>query len=163
MGTTVSMLFVLLLAVTASTSPSNVNDILDGMLDKPMKEIFKSFHYLYKKNYELNSQEALSRYRIFKINNEWIKNENEKLGKKIYGITEFSDLTHEEFIENYLMKPGQFEENLEELTEETRFLSETIYHEHNHVHHHYNFNTDLLSKMILIQLSKKKTNQQCTL
>jgi hypothetical protein len=33
----------------------------------------------------------------------WIKKENKKLGREIYGITKFLDLTKKEFIEKYLI------------------------------------------------------------
>merc|ERR1712151_1436056 len=137
MGPILSILFVLFLGVTSTTF---VNDLLDSMADKKNKEIFQTFHYLHEKTYEINSEEGLKRYRIFKRNNEWIKNENAKLGEKIYGITEYTDLTNEEFVEQYLMKPDEFEEGVNELSKEgdensTRFLTEK--HEHTHIHHHY--------------------------
>merc|ERR1712032_1473042 len=93
------------LMLSAITAHSSINKVLDEMADRPHKEIFTAFHNLHKKTYSLNSQEGLYRYRIFKENIAWIKSENAKLGKVLYGITQFSDMTHEEFVEKTLLKP----------------------------------------------------------
>jgi len=62
---------------------------------------------------------------IFKSNMEWCKEENRKLGKVVYGITQFSDMTHEEFKETQLLKPEQFQQGLNEMQKKsTRFLGE---------------------------------------
>merc|ERR1712032_1482539 len=142
MGLTIlSVIFVLFLYTSASNT--FVNDLLDSMNDSPKKEIFQTFHYLHSKEYELNSEEGLKRYRIFKRNLQWIKNENAKLHQTVYGITQFSDMTHEEFVDNVLMKPETLEEGLKELEEDNlRFLkeetkNEDVHHVHEHVHHHY--------------------------
>jgi C1A family cysteine protease len=66
----------------------------------------------------------------------WIKNENEKLGKKTYGITEFIDMTHEEFVEKMLMKPEHFEREIENMKEKSlRFLHESNEDHHDDDHH----------------------------
>merc|ERR1711957_348138 len=117
-----SIFFILFLRVTASNT--FVNDLLDSMAGSQNKEIFQTFHYLHQKEYEMGSEEGLTRYRNFKTNLQWNKAENEKLGETVYGITEFSDLTHEEFVENYLLKTGQFEEDLAEITGEKNLRSE---------------------------------------
>merc|ERR1712032_222719 len=89
----------------------------------------------------------------FKENLKWIKAENKRLGKRVYGITQFLDLTHEEFKEKHLMKPGMFEAHKESFLKEMldknpRFLQEEKeeekseeVHYHHHVHHHYNADT----------------------
>merc|ERR1712032_599364 len=136
-----NILFVLFLFTT--TSNTFVNDLLDSMEDNPEKEIFQTFHYLHSKEYELNSEEGLKRYRIFKRNLQWIKEENAKLDQTVYGITQFTDMTHDEFVDTVLMKPETLEEGLKELEEENlRFLkeetkNEDVHHVHEHVHHHY--------------------------
>lgn len=90
--------------IKAILSSTDVNTILDAMADKPKKDVFKVFHYLHKKEYKLESEEGLKRYRIFKENLNWIKAKNAELGKEVYGITKFMDLTHEEFKNTYLIK-----------------------------------------------------------
>merc|ERR1711934_833783 len=133
----------LALMLNAITARSTINNVLDEMADRPSKEIFTAFHHLHKKTYSLNSQEALNRYRIFKDNVAWIKAENNKLGKELYGITQFTDMTHKEFVEKTLLKPEQFREGMEKLIKEPlRFLgeketeTEKVVH-HYHEHHHY--------------------------
>jgi len=42
-------------------------------MDKPAKDVFKAYHIVYSRNYELNSEEALKRYKNFKLNLEHIK------------------------------------------------------------------------------------------
>ena len=94
------------------TKMDGVNYILDTMEGKPQKEIFKTFHYLHEKKYKLNSEEGLKRYRIFKQNVAWANEENARLGKIIYRITKFMDLTHEEFVEQMLLKPEAMKKNM---------------------------------------------------
>ena len=100
-------LAIIVTLIKAILSSTNVNSILDAMVDKPKKEIFKVFHYLHKKEYKLESEEGLKRYRIFKENLKWINAKNAELGKQVYGMTQFIDLTHEEFKNSYLMKVNE--------------------------------------------------------
>jgi hypothetical protein len=115
-------------------STSGVNSFLDQMKGKPHKEIFKSYHYLYEKKYQINSQEALKRYRNFKKNLKWIEEENRKSGEELYGINQFTDLTFEEY-KNRLMNPEVMRKAIEEMKNKSlRFLHED---NNNHQHHHH--------------------------
>merc|ERR1712032_1312224 len=107
----------LVLIASIFTANSFVNQILDDMSNRPQKEIFTAFHNLHKKTYNLNSQEGVNRYRIFKENIAWIRAENAKLGKVIYGITQFSDMTHEEFVEKHLLKPEAMEKAMKQFSD----------------------------------------------
>jgi len=78
---------------------------MNSMQGKPKKEMFKVFHFLHKKTYSLDSKEGISRYNIFKANMKWMQEKNSKLGKQVYGITQFMDVTDEEFKKVYLMDP----------------------------------------------------------
>jgi len=89
--------------------------ILESIKDKRKREIFPVFHSLHKKNYEITSQEGAKRYKIFKANMKWIKEKNGKLGKQVYGITPFMDLTEEEFKKQYLMSPLEMQKYLGDL------------------------------------------------
>jgi len=82
------------------------------MKGKPKKEIFKVFHYVHKKTYSLDSEEGINRYKIFKQNLKWVENKNNELGKEVYGITQFMDITDEEFRQTYLMNPNTLEKNM---------------------------------------------------
>ena len=76
------LLFFFLVILGSSLVASNANEIdmiLDSIKDKPKKEIFKVFHKLHKKTYNLNSEEGLKRYKIFKANMKWNKEKNAEL------------------------------------------------------------------------------------
>merc|ERR1712151_270770 len=144
----VNLLFITIAILTCSiASKSTINMILDDMEGQSPKEIFKTFHYVHLKEYDLNSEEALQRYRIFKENMKWIEEKNSLMGKKIYGITQFSDVTQEEFNKKYLTSSEAMEAGMNEIKSQSlRYLKEednkenqvqTIHHEHNHVHYHY--------------------------
>jgi len=103
------------LALETSNTYKNaleIDIILDSMMNKPVKEIFKTFHSLHKKTYNLNSEEGLKRYRIFKANMKWNKEKNAKLGRQVYGVTPFMDITDEEFKKSHLMDPVEMEKHL---------------------------------------------------
>ena len=91
-------------AIFASTL-SEIDLIMDTMKSKPKKELFKVFHFLHKKTYSLDSEEGLMRFKIFKENIRWTDQKNAQLGKQVYGITNFMDITEEEFRKVYLMDP----------------------------------------------------------
>lgn len=108
--------FILLIAtaviglIFSHVSVSEVDMILDTMKDKPKKDLFKVYHFLFNKEYELDSEEGLKRYRIFKSNLAGIKLRNAELGKEVFGITKFTDLTQEEFKKQYLIDRAFLEE-----------------------------------------------------
>jgi KDEL-tailed cysteine endopeptidase len=83
--------------------------ILESFKNKPKKEIFKVYHYLYKKNYDLNTEEGLKRYRNFKNNLSFIEETNSKNLTYKLKIGPFTDMTFEEFKEIYLMKSEDHE------------------------------------------------------
>jgi len=80
-------------------------NILDNFMDKPAKELFKVWHLLFKSHeYSLNSQDAINRYKVFKMNLKLIKAHNSNtLNSWKLGLNQFSDLTEEEFTQKYLM------------------------------------------------------------
>jgi hypothetical protein len=86
------------------------NSILKSFEDKPRKELFKIFHFLFAKKYHLNTEEGIKRYKIFKDNMNVIKKINEKNLSYKLGLNEFSDLTDEEFRSSKLggVKPQKF-------------------------------------------------------
>jgi len=100
------------LSIIISSSFSEIDLIMDSMKGKPKKEMFKVFHYVHKKTYSLNSEEGIKRYTIFKQNLKWVENKNNQLGKQVYGITQFMDITDEEFRQTYLMNPVTLEKNM---------------------------------------------------
>jgi C1A family cysteine protease len=81
--------------------------IMDSFKNAPKKEMFKVFHFLYEKKYELNSEEAIRKYKVFKSNLKVIEEVNSKNLSYKFGINQFTDLTPEEFKSKYLMDPLQ--------------------------------------------------------
>jgi hypothetical protein len=77
--------------------------VLDKFLNGPKKQLFKVYHQLFNKQYDLNTEEGLYRYRVFKENLKWIKEENQKGHEYELGINQFSDLTLEEYKKNTLI------------------------------------------------------------
>jgi len=65
----------------------------------------------------LNTEEGMNRYKIFKENLKWINENNTELGKEVYGITPFVDLTNQEFQDLYLIKSMSMEENIKNLND----------------------------------------------
>jgi C1A family cysteine protease len=81
---------------------SSVNrEILDHFMDSDAKELFKVYHFLFKKEYDLNSKEGVNRYRVFKANLKEIKETNSKNHSFKVGVNQFTDLTKEEFSKLY--------------------------------------------------------------
>jgi C1A family cysteine protease len=99
--------------------------IFEMFQDAPIKEQFKIFHYVFKKDYQLNSDEAIRRYRIFKENINRINEVNSKKLSYKFGINQFCDLTSEEFKNKFLLnsdiKKTQLTDTLRMLREEGFF------------------------------------------
>merc|ERR1712160_29381 len=132
-------IFYILFCITICSiaSKPTVNTILDDMTDKSQKEIFKTFHYLHLKEYELNSEVGLQKYKTFKENMNWIEEQNSAMGKTVYGITEFTDMTQEEFAAKHLASPEHMQAGIEQMTSKSlRFLHEEDHHDDHHHDHH---------------------------
>lgn len=92
---------------------SMLNEILNIISTQPVKTQFKLWHYAFKREYNINSEEGLRRYKAFKENVKYIKETNdENLGFKV-GLGPFTDITWEEFSKNFLTYKGQSTENEE--------------------------------------------------
>jgi hypothetical protein len=78
--------------------------ILDDYMDKSPKDLFKVWHFLYAKEYLLSSDQAKSRFAIFKENLAKIKQINTEQQDYRVGINQFSDLTDEEFSTMYALQ-----------------------------------------------------------
>lgn len=105
-----SAILLTVLAVATNVSSKNVemiNHILDAFSEGKTKDLFKVYHHLYEKKYDLNTQEGLKRYKIFKDTLKYIKQVNSEQDSYQLGITQFTDLTNEEYREKYLLKPEQ--------------------------------------------------------
>jgi hypothetical protein len=78
--------------------------IMDDFMDKPVKEAFKVYHSVFEKEYSLDSEEGVRRYKAFKSNLKTIKETNAQNLPYKLGINKFADLTSQEFTDKYLMK-----------------------------------------------------------
>jgi hypothetical protein len=77
---------------------------MDAVADKPLKEQFKVWHFLNKKEYDLNSEEGLKRYKIFKANKKHIEQRNKEVTEFQLGLGPLVDMTWEEIQETILNK-----------------------------------------------------------
>lgn len=89
-------LILLSLTVNIAISLDVKKSILNNFKDQSLKEQFKVFHYLYNKEYDLNSEEGVRRYKLFKLNVKEIKEANMK-GDTTVGINNFSDMSDDEW------------------------------------------------------------------
>jgi C1A family cysteine protease len=94
-----TILFIALIAAVFSVNSEAdiVDKILNSFENRPIKELFKAWHLLFKKEYTLDTNEAKSRFRIFKENLKFIKENNAKSNGLFLGLNQFSDLTNEEY------------------------------------------------------------------
>ena len=83
-----------LIAVFSHPMHKEMMELLDS---KPNKEKFKYWHFLMKRPYDINSQEAIDRYAIFKQNLKKIQEVNASQSKFVLGLGPFTDLTFEEW------------------------------------------------------------------
>ena len=87
----------------------NINKNLFKVISKKssVKELFKIYHYIFEKPYDLNSEYALEKYKIFKRNLIEYEIKNKKnLGYQL-GLTQFSDVSEEEFNKAYLVNESK--------------------------------------------------------
>lgn len=96
-------IFLSLCLVLISHQESMHFEMMDLIVDKPLKEQFKLWHYATKKPYDLNSELGLIKYRVFKQNYKTINKINSKNLGYTLGLTDFVDLTEDEFMKGYTM------------------------------------------------------------
>lgn len=96
--TTLAVLTVYLSIMQITTfSLSLHNEVMEFISTQPTKTQFKLWHYAYKRNYDINSELGLKKYKAFKENIKFIKSENERQTDYKLGLGPFTDLTWEEF------------------------------------------------------------------
>jgi hypothetical protein len=116
--------FILITFIEIISSESIQDIILEPFMSGPPKTLFRAYHEVYRKQYDLDSVEGVRRYKIFKENMKYIQEENSKGHSYTLGITPFTDMTNEEYREQ-ILRPE--EEVLKEIFDmektSTRFLS----------------------------------------
>ncbi len=89
----------------SSTLGSIKKEILAQFENKPTKQIFKVFHFIFHKTYDYNSDLGVKKYMIFRANLKKIRDHNRKNLSYKMGIQHFSDMTNEEVDKYYNLKP----------------------------------------------------------
>jgi C1A family cysteine protease len=103
------LVFVVLLAGSSLCQRSHAlhEEVMKIISTQPTKTQFKLWHYAFDRGYDLNSEEGLQKYKAFKANLKFIKEENEKNQGYTLGLGPFTDLSWEEFSKVYLTYKGQ--------------------------------------------------------
>ena len=98
-------IILLVLVLNVISEPSH-RKILSRFMDKSSKELFQVYHLIFKKDYTIDSELGLKKYKIFKLNVKKIKDSNSQNLSYTLGINQFSDLTEEEFKRIHLVDPS---------------------------------------------------------
>ena len=115
---------IIVLILTLNEACQNpVNLSFNKFLDKTPEELFKAFHSLFKKSYDLNSETAKQRFTVFKQNLQKIKATNERNLPYKFGINKFTDLTPEEFKQQYLTNPDALKKQMKMFGNKKNFVS----------------------------------------
>jgi len=112
-----NLCYILLLLIIGSIIANKdavVDSIISTFMDKSAKELFKTYHLLFEKSkeYEINSEEGIKRYVIFKENVKKIKTHNARKLTWTEGINQFTDLTSDEFKQRFLMSENEIEQEI---------------------------------------------------
>lgn len=89
-----------LVALSACSLP--FDKLMELVGTQPTKEQFKLWHYAMQRSYDLNSEVALQKYKIFKSNLKLIKEHNNRQSDYKLGLGPFTDISWEEFKQTYL-------------------------------------------------------------
>jgi C1A family cysteine protease len=71
--------------------------MIESYMQKPDKDLFKVYHFIFAKAYSLNSEEALVRYKLFKKAVKFVKKHNARNLSWTVGLNQFADMTDEEY------------------------------------------------------------------
>jgi hypothetical protein len=97
--------------------------IIDSYMEGSPKELFKVYHYVFEKPYDLNSEIAIAKYRVFKKNLSIVKEHNAKKLSWTLEINFLSDMTDEESDAYMGIKPIDFSTpEIEMLEKKNTFL-----------------------------------------
>ena len=95
--------FFLIKSVIISSLDEDIREkIMETFKDAPLKQKFKLFHFLYQKSYDLNSEEGIKRYQLFKNALLYVEETNSKNLSYKVAINQFADLSDDEFKNQYL-------------------------------------------------------------
>lgn len=95
--------------IVACRASEIIEYIIEGIMHKPTIEIFSTWHYLYKKGYDINSLEGRMRYKYFKKTIDYITSFNKENPSVKMGLNKFSDYTDDEYSQLVVPKNIVFE------------------------------------------------------
>lgn len=95
---------ILALLIISLNAQSLHHELMDLIKTKPVKDQFKLWHYALQRPYELNSEVALQKYKVFKQNLKLIDETNSKNLGYTLGLGPFTDLSAEEFAQTLNLK-----------------------------------------------------------
>ncbi len=92
------------------------NLLMDPIMHKDSKTIFKAWHYVFNKTYDLDSEEGLKKLKTFQDNLKMINEHNANPNKSYtMGLNHLSDMNEEEVKAYYNIKPFKFDEVVKSL------------------------------------------------
>lgn len=118
-------ILLILTAITVCVSSPAFHELMDLIGSQPVKTQFKLWHFAMKRPYDLNSEVAIQKYKVFKANLKFIENANSSQTSYKLGLGPFTDLTWEEFKTNNLMKKNYEEETTDR--EDTRNEKDRVF------------------------------------
>ena len=101
-----SALVILLIIVTFCIASPNNQDTSEMFEQRNnVKELFKVWHLIFEKEYNYNTLEGIQKYVTFKKNLKEIQEHNSKNTSYKQGLNHLSDMTYEEVVNYYNLKP----------------------------------------------------------
>merc|ERR1711976_290815 len=105
----ITHLLILAVCLNLIVGEMNIRQALSRYMNGPKKELFKAYHRLLMRDYDLNSEEGFRKYRVFKDVLKKINEGNKREGEGSYGIGIWTDMTDQEFKEIALPKAQEVE------------------------------------------------------
>merc|ERR1711976_677803 len=121
MGKYICLLALFIISLQCISAENETHQLLAKHMNGPKKELFKAYHGLFKREYDLDSEEGFKRYKIFKQNMKEIKEGNLREGEGSYAMGPFTDITREDFEKTYLMDPVLFDKIMKEKKDSDQF------------------------------------------
>ena len=102
------------------------HSILESHMNSPPKDLFKVWHFVFQKAYDINTEDGIKKYKTFKTNLADIKSHNANQVAETFskGLNEFSDLSFEEFKIHFNIKPidvGEISNEITKFNTENKF------------------------------------------
>lgn len=114
-----------------NSSNSSFWSTIDANKNISIKDQFKFWHSTMKKSYNINSYYALDKYKVFKANYEFIEEFNKKNQSFKLGITQYADMTTEEFEKEILNYNDYYERDSDHLKSKNEILKASVNYEIN--------------------------------